>query len=120
MYLLSPTPPVRGFAFGRLAFATPHKLIQTLFGQSYDHFQHELVRMYGAMSLAQVRCGSWVFREDACSLTSSRSVCMTFLVWLTAVVHLHVTCGEQIQQMAGFTRPSSCFWFSRVTAYTGV
>lgn len=57
--ILSPPNPcwfLRGFNYkSRLAFATPHKLVQTLFGQSYDHFQHELVRMYGAMTLAQVR-----------------------------------------------------------------
>lgn len=32
----------------------PHSLIQTLFGSAYNHSQHELVRMYGALTLAQV------------------------------------------------------------------
>lgn len=41
----------------------PHSLIKTLFGSAYNHFQHELVRMYGALTLAQVRKGACAARH---------------------------------------------------------
>lgn len=40
-------------AVGGIAFVLPHSLVSTLFGSTYNHFQHELVRMYGALTLAQ-------------------------------------------------------------------
>lgn len=61
--LFDPTSPLSPFCLVshprfsilRVAFVMPHSLIQTLFRSTYNHFQHELVRMYGALTLAQVR-----------------------------------------------------------------
>ncbi|CAM9667036.1 unnamed protein product, partial [Choristocarpus tenellus] len=38
---------------GGLAFIIPHSLVDALFSTKYDHFVHELARMYGALTLAQ-------------------------------------------------------------------
>lgn len=54
MPLLPCTNPFTNHPSRRMAFGMPHSMVRILFGSRYDHFQHELVRMYGALTLAQV------------------------------------------------------------------
>jgi hypothetical protein len=44
---------VVSIALGGLSFILPHGLMRWLFGGVYSHELHEVVRMYGALTLAQ-------------------------------------------------------------------
>jgi hypothetical protein len=44
---------------GGLAFCLPHGLLSKLSGSDVEHNLHEVVRMYGALTLAQVGKHSW-------------------------------------------------------------
>jgi hypothetical protein len=44
---------------GGLAFCLPHGLLSKLSGSDVEHHLHEVVRMYGALTLAQVGKHSW-------------------------------------------------------------
>ncbi|CAM9764074.1 unnamed protein product [Ascophyllum nodosum] len=106
----------------------PHSLVRILFGSKYDHFQHELVRMYGALTLAQ---GWVVFKvrgiEDG---RIRRAICEAFCIayGLQAVALLRAQLSEPqshtLLNTAGWLSFSalSCFygycrWFKTIKVF---